>query len=412
MFSIGLLGIFFFFVLYFEVLLFLLFLRRLQHPEVLWALPKNLPKIAVIVPCYNEEQTVSKTLDSLLALNYPKNLLSIIAVDDGSRDTTFSILERYQREHGIRALKKENGGKWTALNLGLSETDAELLGCLDADSYVEPGALIEIIRGFEEDPSAMAMTPAIKVFLPKGALGLMQKAEYEFGILLRRAFADAGAQFITPGPFSFYRREVFTAVGPFRHGFNTEDLEMGLRMQRAGMRIGNAPRALVWTSAPKTLPSLFRQRVRWAYGFLRNSPSYRNLFFNFRNVALGFFVLPGTLLSIFAGAWIPFSVLRAFAADFSAASDYASVRGVESLFTFPTQSPDWFTLVPGLLFYIMIALYIMTVVLMLAGKWVGGSAVRPDRGTLVYLLLYGILSPLWLVKAVVDAALARGNRWR
>ena len=411
MFSIGLLGAFFFFILYFEVLLLLIFLRRLQRQEVLSPLPKQLPRVAVIIPCYNEEFTVSKTLDSLLALRYPQDLLSIVAVDDGSTDGTHAILNRYARESGITTLAQENGGKWTALNRGLKETDAELIGCLDADSYVEPDALLEIVRALHAEPSAMAMTPAIKVFRPRGALGFMQKAEYEFGVLLRRVFADVGAQFITPGPFSFYRREVFDRVGPFKHGFNTEDLEMGLRMQAAGMKIGNSPRAIVWTSAPKTLPALFHQRVRWAYGFLRNSPSYGHLFFNMKNVALGFFVLPGTLLSIFAGAWIPFSVLRAFAADFSAASDYASVRGFGSLFT-PAASPDWFTFMPGLLVYIAIALMLMTIVLMLAGKRIVGDAPRPDRGTFVYLLLYGILSPLWLVKAVFDATLARRNRWR
>src|SRR3990167_1741584 len=89
------------------------------------------PSVAIIVPCWNEEKTVAATCDSLLALDYPKDRLEIILVNDGSTDTTPSIMERFAKHPQVRIIHKENGGKHTAMNAGVALTNAELVGCLD-----------------------------------------------------------------------------------------------------------------------------------------------------------------------------------------------------------------------------------------------------------------------------------------
>ncbi|MBU6428842.1 MAG: glycosyltransferase family 2 protein, partial [Cyanobacteria bacterium REEB65] len=144
--------------------------------------------MTVIVPCYNEEDTVSATMDSLLALDYPEDKLSIIAVDDGSRDRTWELLGGYGGNPRVRLVRKENGGKHTAVNLGLSMCRSELVSCLDSDSFVHPQALRRMVPLFD-DPAVMAVAPAIKVIRPQNLLERVQAAEYNIGIYLRKVYS-------------------------------------------------------------------------------------------------------------------------------------------------------------------------------------------------------------------------------
>ena len=143
----------------------------------------------------------------------------------------------------IRIIHKENGGKHTALNAGIAITQAELIGCLDADSLVEPDSLREIISCFADERVAAA-TAAMSVYRPKNILQHMQNAEYIFGSTLRHAFASVNGIYVTPGPFSFYRRSVIKKIGGFRYGHQTEDMEMALRIQQSGYG-ENAPHVCI-----------------------------------------------------------------------------------------------------------------------------------------------------------------------
>lgn len=402
---------FFFFVLYFEVLLLIGFIERLRKNTL--SHNKGLsyhPKVEIIVPCYNEQDTVSGTIESLLKLKYPAKKLRIHVVNDGSTDNTENVLRGYENRAQVKISHKENGGKHTALNHAIATTNADIIGCLDADSFVDPDALIESLKVFEHT-GAMAVTPAIKLEKADSFFRAMQKAEYEVGILFRRVFADANAQFITPGPFSLYRKEVFTQIGLFKSAYNTEDLEMGLRMQQNNMRIENAPKSVVYTRAPKTFYPLFKQRVRWAYGFLRNAGPYKHLFFNTNNVYLGFFILPLTLLSILAAAYLPISFLINTAQAAAHKAVEFQTIGL-SAFSFNLTNIDWFTFTPATITYIILSLFILTSILVLAGKSIGGEKVRLDRETVFYILFYGIFGPLWLSKALFDAVITRKNNWR
>src|ERR1051325_5578804 len=123
-----------FLALFFEVFLLISFLEKRPASRTA-ALPKRYPSTTIIVPCWNEERTIGGTLDSLLALDYPQDKLTIMVVDDGSKDNTGAVAAQYAQMHPgrIEYHYKENGGKWTALNYGLERTQAELVGCLDAD---------------------------------------------------------------------------------------------------------------------------------------------------------------------------------------------------------------------------------------------------------------------------------------
>ena len=145
---------FLFISLYFEVFLLVSFLERRSRQRILQTVEiAMLPTVAIAVPCFNERQGVAETLRSLLALEYPADKLQIIAVDDGSTDDTLAVLQSFANDSRIRIFSKENGGKHSAMNLALANTDAEFIGCLDADSVVASDALLRMMPVFRTHAS-------------------------------------------------------------------------------------------------------------------------------------------------------------------------------------------------------------------------------------------------------------------
>ncbi len=373
---------------------------------------QSLPTVGIIVPCYNEAATVAGTCESLLALDYPKEKLSIVLVNDGSSDGTRAAMERFAGHPQVTIIHKENGGKHTALNAGIAATDAEIIGCLDADSFVAPDALREIIPCFER-PKVAAATAAMSVHEPQNMLQHMQHMEYIFGIALRHILSSVNGLYVTPGPFSLYSRRIVQELGGFRNGHQTEDLEMALRLQEAGYEIENAPRARVYTKAPRTIPKLVKQRTRWTTGFLRNILNeYRGLIGNRRYGALGTIVLPIGILAIGSGILLFSIALFSFANHALAAYEVRAGMPLSYVFQMPRASFDWFYLPAS--GYILLALVTITasVSLIVVGKRLSRTPGSLRAGLISYLLLYGFMAPLWLMRSVADVALHKKRSWR
>jgi cellulose synthase/poly-beta-1,6-N-acetylglucosamine synthase-like glycosyltransferase len=129
--SIGALGVYacLFLALYFEVFLLISFLEK-KPAQKTASNQSATPPSRIVVPSYNEEATLGGTTVALLALDYPKDKLEIIVVDDGSRDRTRAIAEKIARDPQVKYFYKENGGKYTALNFGIEHSTSELVGCL------------------------------------------------------------------------------------------------------------------------------------------------------------------------------------------------------------------------------------------------------------------------------------------
>jgi peptidoglycan-N-acetylglucosamine deacetylase len=368
------------------------------------------PSVAIIVPCWNEETTVAKTCASLLALDYPADKLEILLVDDGSTDTTRAVITGLASANPrVRALWKENGGKHTALNFGIAATNAELVGCMDADSVVEADALREITSCFANAQVAAA-TCAMSVHEPKTLLQHMQQAEYVFVTAARHALSSINGLYVTPGPFSFYRRAVIEELGGFRFGHQTEDMEIALRIQRAGYTIENAPRARVYTKTPGTISELLKQRTRWTSGFLRNLfGEYRSLFFNGRHEALGFLVLPVALLAIGGGIVLFLFALSSLAVEIASTT---LLRASVPLSYNLLPSFDWFYFPSSAPLFLWGIVALCSLGLILFGKHISKSRVTVAFGFLPYIALYGLLVPLWLLRATADVSLGRKRGWR
>ena len=152
-----------FLAIYFEVFALLTFISRdAKYRREKKRLEAGFPSVAVIVPCFNEESTIGGTVESLLALDYPTDKLEIVLINDGSTDNTCAVMDCHASHPQVTVIHKENGGKHTCLNIGAKHTHAEFIGCLDADSFVHPGALREIIPHFD-DPSVAAVTASMTV---------------------------------------------------------------------------------------------------------------------------------------------------------------------------------------------------------------------------------------------------------
>ena len=397
--------------LFFEVFLLITYLEvkgeieeEKKAPE-----PKFLLDTTIIVPCFNEEKTVQATVESLFNLDYPQEKLNFILVDDGSTDSTLLELKKFDKYINVKVLSKENGGKHTAVNLALEYVETELVGCLDADSFVTPQALKAIVRHFENS-EVMAVTPSIKVHEPKNFLQYIQTTEYKWSIFLRRMLGSLGALYVTPGPFSIFRVEVFQKLGKYRYAYMTEDMEMAMRMQKNHYKIVNSHSAHVYTVALNTLKSLIKQRSRWSYGFLNNAIDYKELFFNRKYGHFGMFIMPIATLSLLTSLILVSRVIFSFGN--SAIKYFNRYQVVGGNWKFSLPSFDWYFINTGVLPLVVITALALTLVILYLSIKLSDGKFRFSQGLFYYLFLYAFMTPLWLVKALIDTIFRRKVSWR
>lgn len=256
-----------------------------------------LPSVTIIIPAYNEGASIARTIESALQSDYPRDKLSLIVVDDGSRDSTYALAQRYASDQ-VRVFTKPNGGKGSALNFGIARSTSDLIVTMDADTFADPLCLRRMVALFYS-PRVMAVTPSMIVHKARSFVQKIQQVEYSLGVYLRRAFSSVNVMHVTPGAFSAYRRSFFVKHGGFDEHTITEDTEIALRIQDLDYIIENEPHAVVYTIAPRTFRELLIQRRRWYTGLVKNVWAYRRLF-GLKKGLLGIFALPLAFLTIFS----------------------------------------------------------------------------------------------------------------
>ncbi|GLW96217.1 bifunctional polysaccharide deacetylase/glycosyltransferase family 2 protein [Microtetraspora sp. NBRC 16547] len=229
-----------------------------------WAAP---PPVTVIVPAYNEEAGIEATVLSLVRTDY-QGEVEILVIDDGSSDRTAEITESL-RLPGVRVIRKENGGKPSALNVGIAQARHDILIMVDGDTVFEPATIGTLVRQLA-DPSVGAVSGNTKVGNRRGMIGRWQHIEYVIGFNLdRRAFELLGCMATVPGAIGAFRRAALDSVGGLSDDTLAEDTDLTMAICRAGWRVVYEERALAWTEAPSSLGQLWRQRYRWCYGTLQ-----------------------------------------------------------------------------------------------------------------------------------------------
>ena len=253
--------------------------------------------VSIIIPAYNEEHTIKETLDSLLKLDYPKDKLEIIVVNDGSVDKTKEVVEGYSK-FGIKLINQKNKGKAVSLNVALSKIKNEVFGILDADSVVESDSLVNMIHLFK-DRSVGAVISLTKVKRPKTIFEKVQHLEYIFSAFSRKLMSNVNTLFITPGVLTLFRTDVVKKLGGFDEDNLTEDLEIAMKLRYNGYNILIETNSITYTSVPNNFKRLWNQRIRWFRGYLYNTKKYKDMFFSKKHGFFGLFQVPLNFLTVF-----------------------------------------------------------------------------------------------------------------
>lgn len=254
-----------------------------------------MPKVTFIVPAYNEEKGIARTIESLLDVDYKKR--EIIVVNDGSTDRTAEIVKKYEKQ-GVKVISKPNTGKASSINYGSSYANGEIIITVDADSLVNKYAVTSVIRRFQ-DKNVMAVCGNVKVLNRVNILTKLQTLEYITDInLAKRAFDIFGSTLVVPGVFGAYRKSALQASGKMDVDTITEDFDTTMKSLKAGGVVQATSFALSFTEAPETIKDLYKQRLRWYEGTFQTLIKHRDIISNPRfgmTAEIGF---PYLLMSI------------------------------------------------------------------------------------------------------------------
>lgn len=398
---------FIFMSLYFQVFMLYNFIenKKRMHKEEKFFNNDFFPSITFLVPCWNEEKTVGITVQSILDSNYPKEKIKIIIIDDGSRDNTYEIAKTFESE-SVKVLKKENGGKHTALNLALEYVDTDLTAIIDADSMLDKNACREAVKYFR-DKEVKGLASCMQIRDVNTVWQRAQAVEYMLSTFWRKSYSAIDAIQVMPGPFSVFRTSIFAEIGNYHKAHNAEDFEMTLRLHKNHMKIVNAHKAYVYTVGPATFKGLLRQRVRWMHGFLENAYDYRFMFFRKKYGNFGLFTLPFASIFIFYVLYtITFTLLKTLQVLVERISFYMSA-GLH----IPHFSIDIFYMTVDILFIQTIFLLTILAYILMVSRTITDEKRPIAFNFFIYFLIYPFIAPIFIFISVYKFARRRENKW-
>ena len=267
-------------------------LRRRKN----FATPDYEPRVAVLIPAYNEEKVIARTVRSVLMSNY-KNL-RIVVIDDGSKDATFDIAtETYAKEIAegrVTVLTKPNGGKAEALNFALQTTEEEIYVGIDADGVIAHDAISRLICHFA-NPHIGAVAGNAKVGNRVNLWTRWQALEYITSQNFERRALDLfDVVMVVPGAIGAWRTAAVKAGGGYAPDTVAEDADLTMNLLEQGYAVIYEDQALAFTEAPVDANGLARQRFRWSFGILQAIFKHKAAIRN--RVAMGAFALPNILI--------------------------------------------------------------------------------------------------------------------
>ena len=233
--------------------------------------PSYRPSVAVLIPAYNEDKVIERTVRSVLDSDYPN--LRAIVIDDGSRDRTLEVTRQAFGaeivDGRVTVLTKPNSGKAAALNFALEHVTEELFIGIDADTVIAPNAISYLVSHFK-DPKVAAMAGNAKVGNRMNLWTRWQALEYITSQNFeRRALNTLNAVSVVPGAIGAWRTAAVRAAGGYHHDTVAEDADLTMALLEAGYLVNYEDRALAYTEAPTTAKELMRQRFRWSFGIMQ-----------------------------------------------------------------------------------------------------------------------------------------------
>lgn len=255
---------------------------------------KELPYVSILVPTFNEERFIAKSLEKLLSIDYPKGKYEVLVIDDGSTDRTYEIAKKYESKN-VRIFKKKNTGKASSMNFGIKRTRYEYVAVMDADSFLQRNALRQCMAYFDEEDVA-AVTSHILVKKRVTLWEKLQHAEYMIVSIMRKAQEHLNLISVTPGPLSVYNKKILIKVGGFDEKNLVEDVEIDWRLLKNGYKVKMAFDAIVHSLYPDNFKWWWKQRTRWTIGGIQTFSKYFKYIFDKKSHSLGRFIVPVSLL--------------------------------------------------------------------------------------------------------------------
>jgi len=271
----------------------------IKNRDKFFSYPKPNAKylISVLIPAYNEEDNIEDTIAHVMALDYPKNKLQVIVINDGSTDKTKEIVKKLLRTYSnLKLIDKKNSGKADSLNYGIKMSKGELIAVVDSDSFPSSESLKKMTGYFDNEKTG-AVTSFVTVRNKEGNIyGKVQALEYTILGWNRKILDFIDSVYVTNGPLSLYRKKYVLEVGGFDPNTVTEDIDITWNLLNHGYKTAMCFDAKVTTIVPTSFKKWFRQRVRWGIGGIQALVKYKKSFFS-RNL-FGSFVMPFVFLSI------------------------------------------------------------------------------------------------------------------
>ncbi|MDR5659064.1 glycosyltransferase [Serpentinicella sp. ANB-PHB4] len=319
------------------------------------------PPLSILVPCYNEDETIVDNVKALLSLEYGE--FEIVIINDGSKDNTLKTLKEafnlqsidipYRKQVDTKEVKgiyvsnqveniividKKNGGKADALNAGINVCQYPLFTAIDADSLIEQDALLKVVRPFIENPSVVVSGGTVRpvngsvvdqgfieeIRLPKNNLARFQVVEYLRAFLFgRMGWSAINALMIVSGAFGVFNKKVAVDAGGYTSDTIGEDMELIVKIhrimkeQRKKYKVAFIPDPVCWTQVPEDKATLKNQRKRWHKGLIDTVINHKNLIFNPQYGVVGLLAIPyyvliemlGPIVEIIGYIFIPFSLI-------------------------------------------------------------------------------------------------------
>ena len=257
--------------------------------------PNSAPPVSVIIPAYNEQVNAVRTVKSLITQDYPN--LEIIFVDDGSKDETYQIVkDAFSNNRNVHVFTKPNGGKATALNFGIANSNADYIVCIDADTQLKSDAVSLLMKYFDNEKVA-AVAGNVKVGNEVNIITKWQSIEYITSQNFdRRAFDLLNCITVVPGAIGAFKKEAVKLAGGFTTDTLAEDCDLTMRLHRQGYKIRNCSKAISYTEAPETFRQFMRQRFRWSFGIMQCFWKHRDTVFNPNYKNFGMIAMPNILI--------------------------------------------------------------------------------------------------------------------
>jgi len=287
--------------LYLPVLLLLSSIRKRKHLELN---PKTSKNVSVVIATYNEESSIRKKLESLLAVAFSYGSYEIIVVDSGSIDNTRGIVTEYANKGVVLLEQEKRLGKANAINFALTRAKGDIIVMSDANSEFTPGSVNALVKKFDGETGAV-----LPRFMPSSKMNLWDRIFYWVHHTYKSLESRTDSVFVVFGELFAFRKDLISSID---ERTAADDLEIAVTIRKRNFKIKYAPNIIVKEKLPDNRREVKTQKVRHILGILQVMTKNIDLFWNPKYGLYGLLIFPTHFLQMTIGPFLCFLVTGLF----------------------------------------------------------------------------------------------------